>query len=201
MHPESPPKTRPGKSSIAWIGGFDERERALTVGEAATLLADADARSFFMARARDGGTLVGARFSSPKEAECAVDTWKRANVHAFQATPEEEGEFRSNAEARRLRATSLPADCTKRELAHVFRRFGYVDMAFVAPGVSVATFETPAHAAAAMRALRGYDFGGGRMKLAFAKPEVSFERGGGFSDRTDDGFSAGIDAVRPLRQL
>lgn len=84
------------------------------------------------------------------------------------------GEYISRSSVWEKSAMSAEGACN-RNTAATARRFGYVDMAFVAPGVSVATFETPAHAAAAMRALRGYYFGFGRMNLAFAKPAVSFE--------------------------
>lgn len=92
----------------------------------------------------------------------------------------------------------LPANCTRREVAHIFRPFvGYKEVRLVNKGsrhsggdplvLCFVDFQSPAHAATAMDALKGYlfdelDRDSGHLRLQFAR-HPGARSGGGYRGR------------------
>ncbi|KAI3443933.1 hypothetical protein Pfo_000598 [Paulownia fortunei] len=83
----------------------------------------------------------------------------------------------------------LPAECTRREVSHIFRPFlGYKDVRLIRresrqPGgepvsLCFAEFFSPAHAAAAMHALQGYKFDMHESNSAHLRLQFSRNRDG-----------------------
>lgn len=78
----------------------------------------------------------------------------------------------NGATSRRLLVRNVPPDCSKRELAHVFRHYGCWDLVFLQPPSSfpktaVVVFEDAQTCEKALNGAQGYLIGQFRLHLAF----------------------------------